>query len=52
LPASDYEFAEWRLARVRLDHHVEIEGFYCSQSRDQPANAGHLLAVKIARVNQ
>lgn len=30
LPASDYEFAEWRLARVGLDYHVEIEGFYYS----------------------
>ena len=28
LPASDYAFAEWRLARVGLDYHVEIEGFY------------------------
>ena len=28
LPASDYEFAEWRLARVGLDYHAEIEGFY------------------------
>jgi hypothetical protein len=23
LPATDYEFAEWRLARVRLNFHVE-----------------------------
>src|SRR5467141_3276382 len=30
LPASDYEFAEWRLARVGLDYHVEIESFYYS----------------------
>jgi uncharacterized protein YjiS (DUF1127 family) len=30
LPASNYEFAEWRLARVALDYHVEIEGFYYS----------------------
>jgi len=30
LPASDYAFAEWRLARVGLDYHVEIEGFYYS----------------------
>jgi hypothetical protein len=28
LPASDYEFTEWRLARVGLDYHAEIEGFY------------------------
>ena len=30
LPPADYEFAEWRLARVGLDYHVEIEGFYYS----------------------
>ena len=30
LPASDYEFAEWRLARVGLDYHVEIDSFYYS----------------------
>jgi transposase len=30
LPAADYEFAEWRLARVGIDYHVEIEGFYYS----------------------
>ncbi len=30
LPATDYEYAEWRLARVGLDYHVEIEGFYYS----------------------
>jgi transposase len=30
LPASDYEFAEWRLARVGLDYHVEVESYYYS----------------------
>jgi transposase len=30
LPPDEYEFAEWRLARVGLDYHVEIEGFYYS----------------------
>jgi len=30
LPATDYEFAEWRLARVGLDYHVEVDGFYYS----------------------
>jgi transposase len=30
LPATDYEFAEWRLARVGLDYHVEIDGFFYS----------------------
>jgi hypothetical protein len=24
LPAQDYEYAEWRLARVGLDYHVEV----------------------------
>ena len=27
LPAEDYEYAEWRLARVNLDYHIEAEGF-------------------------
>ena len=30
LPATDYEFAEWRLARVGLDYHVEVAGFFYS----------------------
>jgi transposase len=30
LPAQDYEFAEWRFARVSLDYHVEYEGFFYS----------------------
>jgi transposase len=30
LPETDWEYAEWRLARVGLDYHVEIEGFYYS----------------------
>jgi len=30
LPGEDYEFAEWRLARVNLDYHVEAEGFLYS----------------------
>jgi transposase len=30
LPESDYEFAEWRFARVGPDYHIEIEGFYYS----------------------
>ncbi len=30
LPATDYEFAEWRLARVGLDYHIEVDGFYYS----------------------
>ncbi|MBS3025623.1 IS21 family transposase [Acidiphilium multivorum] len=30
LPASDYEFAEWGLARVALDYHVEVCGFFYS----------------------
>jgi hypothetical protein len=27
LPLTDYEYAEWRLVRVGLDYHVEIETF-------------------------
>ena len=30
LPAGEYEFAEWRLARVNLDYHVEAAGFLYS----------------------
>lgn len=30
LPSDDYEYAEWRLARVHLDYHVEAAGFLYS----------------------
>ncbi|NJO53571.1 MAG: IS21 family transposase [Bacteroidales bacterium] len=30
LPADDYVFAEWRLARVNVDYHVEFDGFLYS----------------------
>ncbi|MBB4383704.1 IS21 family transposase, partial [Bradyrhizobium sp. SBR1B] len=30
LPAEDYEFAEWRLARVSTDYHVEFDRFFYS----------------------
>src|SRR5208337_2172644 len=30
LPATEYLYAEWRLARVGLDYHVEIESFFYS----------------------
>jgi transposase len=30
LPATDYEFAEWRLTRVGIDYHVEAYDFYYS----------------------
>ena len=30
LPGTDYEFAEWRLARVGLDYHVEVQSFFYS----------------------
>src|SRR5438270_2346836 len=30
LPDADYQFAEWLLARVSLDYHVEIDGFFYS----------------------
>jgi transposase len=30
LPISGYEYAEWRLARVGLDYHVEANGFFYS----------------------
>jgi len=30
LPVTEYVYAEWRLARVGLDYHVEIESFFDS----------------------
>ncbi|SEE86425.1 Transposase [Rhizobiales bacterium GAS191] len=30
LPTDDYEYAEWRFARVNLDYHVEAAGFLYS----------------------
>src|SRR5687768_2906632 len=30
LPIDAYEFAEWRLARVGVDYHVEYDGFFYS----------------------
>jgi transposase len=30
LPGQDYEYAEWHLARVGIDYHVEIAGFFYS----------------------
>ena len=30
LPEEDYVFAEWRLARVNVDYHVEFDGFLYS----------------------
>ena len=27
LPQDDYEYAEWHLARVGIDYHVEVQGF-------------------------
>ncbi|WP_306051595.1 IS21 family transposase [Oceaniradius stylonematis] len=30
LPGEDYEFAEWRLARVATDYHVEFDRFFYS----------------------
>jgi transposase len=30
LPEQDYEYAEWKLARVGLDYHVEVASFFYS----------------------
>jgi transposase len=30
LPAQPYSFAEWRVRRVGVDYHVELEGHFCS----------------------
>jgi hypothetical protein len=34
LPDADYQFAEWLLARVSLDYHVEVDGFFYSVPHD------------------
>ena len=34
LPAEDYEFAEWRVARVATDYHVEFKTFFYSVPHD------------------
>ena len=30
LPTQPYEYAEWKLARVNIDYHVEVDGHYYS----------------------
>lgn len=30
LPAQPYEYAEWKVARVHVDYHVEVDGHYYS----------------------
>lgn len=30
LPATAYEYAEWKKARVNIDYHIEIDGYYYS----------------------
>jgi transposase len=30
LPPEDHEYAEWHLARVGIDYHVEVQGFFYS----------------------
>ena len=30
LPQNDFEYAEWHLARVGIDYHVEVQGFFYS----------------------
>ncbi len=30
LPAQPYEYAEWKLVRVNIDYHVEVDGHYYS----------------------
>jgi transposase len=30
LPEQDYEYAEWRFARVGIDYHVDVEDFFYS----------------------
>jgi transposase len=30
LPQADFEYADWHLARVGIDYHVEVQGFFYS----------------------
>ena len=30
LPLEDYVYAQWKLARVGIDYHVEFDGFFYS----------------------
>ena len=30
LPETDWEYAEWKRARVNIDYHIEVEGFFYS----------------------
>ena len=30
MPEADWEFAEWKRARVNLDYHIEVDGFFYS----------------------
>ena len=45
LPDADYQFAEWLLARVSLDYHVEVDGFFYSYQRPQGLTVAQVLDV-------
>jgi transposase len=30
LPEADWEYAEWKLSRVNIDYHIEVDGFFYS----------------------
>ena len=38
LPADDWEFAEWRRARVNLDYHIEVHDFRADPRRGRRAD--------------
>jgi hypothetical protein len=38
LPAARHEYAEWRLVRVSIDYHVEVDHFLCSAHLAQGAS--------------
>jgi Mu transposase, C-terminal domain len=53
LPAARYEYAEWRLVRVSIDHHVEVDHFLYSVLhtllREQVNSNEDLLGIIVAQ---
>jgi hypothetical protein len=56
LPDTDHEYAEWAFARVGIDYHVEVAGFFYSvpyslirQGTMRPAGPGEIAGVRRRR---
>ena len=48
LPESPYVFAEWRICRVSVDYHVEVEA-HCPKEVQLPVDAGGRHVLYVAR---